>query len=320
MRILIVDDSPAIPVIVRRCVEQIGFPECICRLTLSALDALDVARTWEPDVILTDLHMPEMSGLELLQVIRREMLNIKLGVITADSNADLVGELMQAGAYFVLHKPFAPVDLVNNLKTLLTAGDTGMPVNDLIGSPAYEKVDSGLSQPLNIAAKPEGEPSRILLPECEILEKEIALRVRSTCTVVATVETPLDDSWFPGLMAVYQEKRKPDIRAICLLDTRAVLTLIYASGYRGKEGVGFNVMSPKHTSYVVSTCQDILSPIGKLMRDSESKSSLQINSCNLVPKLLPKLRLLLNDNRVTRVDYSLQGAVADAGRLMLLGF
>jgi CheY-like chemotaxis protein len=68
-RILIVDDTPAVLDIVRKCLEGEGYYVSTC---LEGRDALRLAQTERPDVIMLDVVMPEVSGWEVLAQLRAD--------------------------------------------------------------------------------------------------------------------------------------------------------------------------------------------------------------------------------------------------------
>jgi CheY-like chemotaxis protein len=71
MKFLIVDDSRAVQTIIKRILENTGYREIELRTALNGDEALAILEGWQPDLVLTDWHMPGMTGLELLQTIRQ---------------------------------------------------------------------------------------------------------------------------------------------------------------------------------------------------------------------------------------------------------
>jgi len=69
---------------------------------------LDLARAHRPDLILLDLHLPDMPGLEVLQYLRRnaETRTIPVVVVSADATSDHIPQFMAAGAQSYMTKPF----------------------------------------------------------------------------------------------------------------------------------------------------------------------------------------------------------------------
>lgn len=107
MNILIVDDSKAMRAIVTRAVKAV-YADATCREAGNGKEALAAVGEGVPDLILTDWNMPEMSGFELIQKLRAQGVTTKIGMVTSESNPGLRDEALQAGAAFLLQKPFTP--------------------------------------------------------------------------------------------------------------------------------------------------------------------------------------------------------------------
>ncbi len=108
MHILIVDDSKAMRAIVMRAVKAAGFADAQYQEAGNGAEALAAIRAKSPDLVLTDWNMPEMTGFQLLQALRAEGNAVKVGLVTSESDPALRDEAMQAGALFILCKPFTP--------------------------------------------------------------------------------------------------------------------------------------------------------------------------------------------------------------------
>jgi YesN/AraC family two-component response regulator len=89
----------------------------------NGLVAIDKAREIKPEVIITDLTMPEMGGRELIaRVHATEGLNAtRVIVLSADRSAALSEELMKAGASDYLIKPVSPEHLKESLMRIVKA-------------------------------------------------------------------------------------------------------------------------------------------------------------------------------------------------------
>ena len=108
MNILVVDDSKAMRGIVMRAVKAAGLGEATYQEAGNGVEALAAIRAAPPDLVLTDWNMPEMSGFELIQALRAEGRQIKIGLVTSESDPGLRDQALAAGALFVLCKPFTP--------------------------------------------------------------------------------------------------------------------------------------------------------------------------------------------------------------------
>lgn len=107
MRILIVDDSRAMRMIVMRTLRQAGFGGHQIEQASNGQEALDaVAASGVPDLVLADWNMPEKSGLQLLQELRASHPDTRLGFVTSEGSAGIKETAMENGALFVISKPF----------------------------------------------------------------------------------------------------------------------------------------------------------------------------------------------------------------------
>jgi len=108
MRVLVVDDFPTMRRILKNVLRQLEM-----RDTLEAgngKEALEVLKKEEVDLILCDLLMPEMNGIELLRVCKDDpqLSNIPFIMVTAEAQKKAVMEAIKAGVDNYITKPFTP--------------------------------------------------------------------------------------------------------------------------------------------------------------------------------------------------------------------
>jgi DNA-binding NtrC family response regulator len=104
-RVLIVDDDPAS----RRLLEVRLRPlECDVAVAGNGEQALSAIRKDVPDLVLLDLQMPKMGGIEVLRALRTEGINVPVIVITAHGSIETAVEAMKEGAYDFITKPVDP--------------------------------------------------------------------------------------------------------------------------------------------------------------------------------------------------------------------
>jgi two-component system chemotaxis response regulator CheY len=106
MKILIVDDSKAMRMIVRRQLNEIGLEDAEYFEAASGVEGMTVVKEQQPDLVLSDWNMPEMSGIEMLEALNAEGVSVKLGFVTSESQDSYKDRAMQAGAMFLISKPF----------------------------------------------------------------------------------------------------------------------------------------------------------------------------------------------------------------------
>ena len=108
VRTLIVDDSSVMRKIVERSLRQAGLETLVVYEAGSGTEALEVLKAQPVDLILSDINMPAMDGLELLRQIRAQNLAVGVPVvmITTESSEEHVKQAIQAGARGYIRKPF----------------------------------------------------------------------------------------------------------------------------------------------------------------------------------------------------------------------
>lgn len=116
MHIMVVDDSKVMRNLVLITLQQAGYGDHNFTQAGSGVEALDLIHLDVPDLILCDWNMPEMSGLELLEKLKSEGKNINFGFVTSEGTDDMKQIAIQAGALFVITKPFTPDTFQETLK------------------------------------------------------------------------------------------------------------------------------------------------------------------------------------------------------------
>jgi two-component system, OmpR family, alkaline phosphatase synthesis response regulator PhoP len=126
--ILVVDDEPRIAAIVRDYLERAGF-----RVMVAATgpDALTAARTRNPDLIVLDLGLPHMDGMDVTRALRKQS-NVPIIMLTArvDERDTLAG--LEIGADDYVTKPFSPRELVARVRAVFRRVDAAVDPADVI--------------------------------------------------------------------------------------------------------------------------------------------------------------------------------------------
>jgi two-component system, NtrC family, response regulator AtoC len=112
-RVLVVDDEENIRLVLRTLLRKNGYEVEVADSGESALALVD---TFGPDVILTDVRMPKMGGMDLLATLKAKQYPATVIVMSAYGNVDLALEAMKAGAYDYVGKPFKPDEVVLALR------------------------------------------------------------------------------------------------------------------------------------------------------------------------------------------------------------
>ena len=122
-RTLIVDDSTVMRKIVERSLRQAGLDPLIVYEAGSGTDGLEMLRTKTVDLILSDINMPSMDGLEFLRQLRSQNLapGVPVVMITTESSEEHVKQAILAGAQGYIRKPFTAEQVKERLLPLLNA-------------------------------------------------------------------------------------------------------------------------------------------------------------------------------------------------------
>jgi len=112
-QVLVVDDSGTARMIIKQCLEIIGFHGKTFLEAGNGSAALGILEKNSVDIVFADLNMPLMSGYALLQAIKSDerYKKIPVIVITSSSNEDGEKNLLEQGAAAVVKKPLVPMVL-----------------------------------------------------------------------------------------------------------------------------------------------------------------------------------------------------------------
>lgn len=106
MKVLIVDDSKAMRMIVRKTLRQAGYGTADVVEATNGREALTLLQTGGADLVLSDWNMPEMTGIELLSKLNTEGPKVKFGFVTSEGTSEMRERARQEGALFLIAKPF----------------------------------------------------------------------------------------------------------------------------------------------------------------------------------------------------------------------
>jgi DNA-binding NtrC family response regulator len=106
--LLLIDDEPMVGQRLRGGLEKLG---CTVTVSENPVSALDLIQKKMFDIIITDVMMPEISGLQVLEAARAANPETRVIIITGFATASLAREAMEKGAFDMIAKPFKPADL-----------------------------------------------------------------------------------------------------------------------------------------------------------------------------------------------------------------
>jgi len=125
--VLIVDDSGAMRAVIKKIVGLSGFRMDQCLEAGNGREAMALLADHWVDVIISDINMPEVNGLEFLeQLARNETLReIPVIMITTEGSEQMMQEAFARGAKGFVKKPFLPEEIKKILYKVIGVGDDG---------------------------------------------------------------------------------------------------------------------------------------------------------------------------------------------------
>jgi len=115
-KILIVDDDPEVLIMLQRLLETDGHEGVTAE---SGLKALELIKLSAFDLVVADLRMPRMDGLELLREVKAIESTLPVILVTAYASSETAIEAVRCGAFDYLFKPFKVKDLLTTVERAL---------------------------------------------------------------------------------------------------------------------------------------------------------------------------------------------------------
>jgi DNA-binding NtrC family response regulator len=147
-KILIVDDEEVVRNSCRRILEPEGYS---VKTAGNGSEALHILKNQEADLVLTDLMMPDMDGIEVLRNIKEKWPGVEVVIMTGYGTVKTAVRAMKIGVFDYIEKPFTPDDLISLVRRAckrneLPPGDTDM--KEVV--PSHYELGNivGLSQPM----------------------------------------------------------------------------------------------------------------------------------------------------------------------------
>ncbi|THB68120.1 MAG: response regulator, partial [Desulfovibrio sp.] len=121
MEILIVDDSPTSRMLLETILKNAGYTQLTSAAT--AQEALDLLRAWNglPDLVLMDINMPGMDGIEATRIIKADpkLRDVQIIMVTVSDEEEYLEQAFEAGAVDFINKPVSKVELRARIRSVL---------------------------------------------------------------------------------------------------------------------------------------------------------------------------------------------------------
>lgn len=121
LKVLLVDDHPLVREGVRACLAPVAHLDVVGEAA-DGVEALRLTRLLEPDVVLMDVNMPGMNGLEATVRLRHEAPGVRVLALTIHDRAEYVLQLMHAGAAGYVTKEAPPAELIRAIEVVGRGG------------------------------------------------------------------------------------------------------------------------------------------------------------------------------------------------------
>ena len=119
-RVIIVDDEPIIRKGLRETIEWDSLGLEVAGEAANGVEALRLVRSIRPEVLITDIRMPEMDGLELIREVRKLDFDVKITILSGYSDYDYLKAAIKLGVDNYLLKPIDNDELISNLKNAVS--------------------------------------------------------------------------------------------------------------------------------------------------------------------------------------------------------
>ncbi len=136
-KILIVEDDKHISKLVKYNLEKAGFA---CEVRITGEDALDVLDTEDIDLVILDIMLPKMDGLEVCKNIKQDKVLSSIPVIMLTAKGEEVDRIVgfELGADDYVVKPFSPRELVLRVRAVLTRGKSKEVIKEILAFEALK--------------------------------------------------------------------------------------------------------------------------------------------------------------------------------------
>lgn len=125
--VLIVDDSSSMRAVIKKIIKVSGFDVGECWEAADGKEAMKVLMNEWVDLVLTDINMPNMNGMELITEMKKDQLqrSIPVVMVTTEGAEERVQEAMKIGASGYIKKPFLPEEIKRTLSSIMGEAEHG---------------------------------------------------------------------------------------------------------------------------------------------------------------------------------------------------
>jgi len=318
-RFMVVDDSRAIQAIISRLIEDCGYPEYEIKRANDGEEALALIPRFTPQLLITDWHMPRVSGLELLQTLRQlGQSQVKVGFVTTESSPTLLEQARTNGAVFVMNKPFTDGALIENIRAAVpppagarTVARAKAPALAAVAAdpPAHVSHDVPDVEP----ATATGERPLPLDHARGIVEHTLGAQ---SFELVPYEPMEVARLGANNLLGLYSAPGKA-AAAVGVLDAQAVCLIGGGAARLSAGDIAAAQVAAQPSEVMVAQATTFMRAAGMLLQVADATDGCSLTRSMLVPAAFPKLQEVLTRGG-DRVDYRLVVPGVGEGRLSFL--
>lgn len=300
MKFLIVDDSLAMQSIIKRSLVKAGYESNEFQMAEDGIQALKVIENWKPDVVITDWHMPNMTGIELLEEVKKRKLKLKIGLVTTETNPRLILKAKEAGALFVLHKPF---ELHELQKTIIPIVQGAIESQQLLSNLPSQDGKSGYD---------------LQLPSIPGLKKIAAGFNLKELIITPSQSLAINYAYLPYVIILFTGHDNGKTRAMCILDIRSAAILSCAFEKEALEKITQLLKNKTLTKKQLDTIKRIMEMVSALFYDPLTQQDLEVKSVHMIPKPFDRLDQLGSTSKDKRLDLVIKSKILGEGQVIFM--
>jgi len=198
-RITIVDDSLTQRIMIQSLLQGAGYR---VSTACDGSEALEAVRSDRPDLIVTDLEMPEMNGLELVRAVKVEFPDLPVVLVTAKGSETIAADALRAGAASYVPKS-SLTDLVPTIESILAVTGAELDNTRLLACKTYDEVRFELGHDTRLMAALIKQIQQILR-QFQLCDSNTVMRVSMA------LEEALQNALIHGNLEVSSELREID--------------------------------------------------------------------------------------------------------------
>jgi CheY-like chemotaxis protein len=132
MKILLIDDQQLVLLPIQKRLLELGYE---VKIELNALQGMQIFKSFQPDLVLLDMNMPDASGIDVVKFIRNEQKSsTPIMILSGNTNDTIISEGFDLGINDYMKKPLSLSEICARVKRLVGTPKVSKPVNDIVNN------------------------------------------------------------------------------------------------------------------------------------------------------------------------------------------